>query len=204
MKFWTIQSKDVIRELNSKGIYYPDMEKSKNNLPMRPSYKELLANYNVLNKKDARGLIFGFHSLNAGGEIEGPGEIYDYLRLRPELKSLFSSGKNEDYCILELGITEPVNLLPIDFNDYIKLTLWANYQRNYNEELLTVFENEFEARKEILKIKKYLPKGREVSGPGSFIQVHYSQLAKEDILSVHHMIDFNTGEDLALFDEAKN
>lgn len=199
MRFWTIQSREVMDKLLEDGVYYPDIDKSQNNLPMKASYRELLANYNVLNKEDNKGLIFGFYSIDGDGEIEDIEEIYEYLNLRPELKSLFENLNRGNYCILELEIEGEKNTLPIDFNDYIKLTLWANYQRNYNEELLRVFENEYEARKEILKIKKYLPDGREKSEPGSFIQNHYSHLDKKDLVRLHTMIDPETGNSLGEF-----
>lgn len=198
MKLWTVQNKLVLEAILEDGAYYPEYDKGKNNLPLKAAYKELLANYNVINKREELGLIFAFHSLNGGQEVEEVEELYQYFQLRPELENLFSSGNLEDYLILELDIDQAINFLPIDFNDYIKLSLWANYQRNYNEELLTIFKNEHDARKEILAIKKYLPEGNLTSGLGSFIQGHYHKIEAGDILAVNEMIDFKTGELLPL------
>ncbi len=203
MKFFTIQSKEVIDKLLEEDVYYPSYELGTSPVSIKSAYKEILANYNVLNKTDEKGLVFGFNSINGGSEIEDIEEVYNLVEQRPDYKQLIKDLDDGSHVILELNIESDENLVSIDFNNFIKLSLWANYLRQYNEDLLEVFTNEYEARKEILRIKKYLPNGADKSEPGSFIQVHYPVIRLEDIVDVHEMIDLETGELIEFSEKVK-
>ena len=63
MKFWTIQTKDVIEQIQEKGIYQPDFSFSrylKTNEKLGDLYSVTLRSFNQINKKNLPGIIFAF------------------------------------------------------------------------------------------------------------------------------------------------
>ncbi len=63
MKFWTIQSKEVMDIIESENAYYPDFSKSRyvlNDKPMNSLYSFVLNSFNSVNHESYKGVVFTF------------------------------------------------------------------------------------------------------------------------------------------------
>lgn len=63
MKFWTIQTKNVIDIIQEKGIYQPDFNCSRYlnaNKKLNDLYSVILQSFNNINRKDLPGIIYAF------------------------------------------------------------------------------------------------------------------------------------------------
>lgn len=137
MNFWTIQSKKVIKIIEEKDIYNPNIKKStyldkfKETLNTEfDLYKGNLRLYQFItscactinNYYSLNGVIFCFCKFENGliTDFKDQAEFYTYLLNRKEtIKSLWKNLHSSDSILLQLNFNEKFwNPLFIDINDY--------------------------------------------------------------------------------------
>lgn len=132
MKYWTVQSKEILDPLNKKGVYYPDFTKSKYLQEYKDNnelysfniqlYNQLLTYACRINTVNLQGLVFTFCKMDNQG-IKGFANEVDfqnYITAKKDvIYSLWKNLNKRDSIILELEFNEPFwNPLFIDINDY--------------------------------------------------------------------------------------
>ena len=60
MKFWTIQSPEVLDIIEKEEVYHPQFSKSQYYKKYSELYDFMLQSFNNINKFDCKGLIFAF------------------------------------------------------------------------------------------------------------------------------------------------
>ena len=124
MRFWTIQTKDVIEIIQEKGVYQPDFNSSrylKINNKLNDLYSIILQSFNQINKKDLPGIIYAFAKgdNNRIYSIETIKEFEEFIKSKQEVIGGFWSKLNkEDSVIIELSYEEDFNPIFIDINDF--------------------------------------------------------------------------------------
>lgn len=164
--FWTVQSKKVVDIINSEGEYYPRFTNRKKD------YRIVLDSFNVVNKTDFKGLIFGFAKRNREGSFQNIDELYEYLFQNPLVTDAFDFWDNE-HVILQLEIRENFNKIPIDFNDFNQITfpIWG---MEVNRNILNL------VNQGLYNDRCILP---------SFTQVHIPYIKKESIIKIYGNFD---------------
>ncbi|MGM8288614.1 hypothetical protein [Clostridium perfringens] len=193
MYFWTVQHKNVVNILLKETIYNPDFRYTKNSaagLDIRAVYPKFLNCFNFLNHSTLPGIIFGFE-LSDTSEVT---DLYKYLISNPHISASLNFW-NEDYCILKLQLNDNINLLPIDFYDFIKLAIWITQDIN-SISLLELNSNE------INRISYNLSKGIVDPKLKSFTQIHYSHININDIVGVYPMVNYKDNTIMKLSDAA--
>ncbi len=195
MYFWTVQHKDVVDILLKNKSYYPDFNYSVNTAAgadMRALYPFLLKYYNKLNNGSFEGLLFGFNL----HKLDDVYDLYNYLTSNPTVSLAFKFWSS-DYCILKIKIDKPYNLLPIDFNDFIKLDIWLT-KDSYRIKALGLNESE------INRLLNNLSNGVIQPKHPSFTQIHLPYVDINNIEGVYPIINYKTGVKLDLSESAKN
>lgn len=201
---WTIQSKEVIEMIIKNKKYYPNIEKSKGYGEMKLVYPTLLESFNILNGSSFKGLIFGFYKINGGKAFESIQDVYNYLYQNPAVSEGFNFW-TADYVILQIRVENNTNIMPIDFNDVIKLCIGKT---NDIERIFTLYKSidsigDFNA--DIYNVITYMNRGKinPYTLHKSFIEGHYPYLEIKSILGVYPNLDFLTSvkkHDVKLFD----
>ena len=124
MRFWTIQSTDVIEILRQDGIYYPDFGKSRylaKNPAMIDLYNYVLACYNRVNGTLLQGLVFAFLKSDneAVYEFRDADDFYQYMRGHAyAVNELWKQFDPQTSVVMELEYPDNLNPLFIDINDF--------------------------------------------------------------------------------------
>lgn len=82
---------------------------------MKTVYSFILENYNLRNKSDSKGVLFGFKYLN-NKPINCVEDLYQYFIDNPYISVAFDFWSNE-YCILKVRVDEDIDFIPINFNN---------------------------------------------------------------------------------------
>lgn len=165
--FWTVQSKEVVDIINSKGEYYPDFARRS-----KKEYRMVLNSFNNINKTNYKGLVFGFAKRGGEGCFENISELYDYLLQNPMVTFAFDFWDKE-HVILQLKVEENFNQIPIDFNDFNQIT-YPQYGEEAHRNIFTSIEEGF------YNYKCMLP---------SFTQVHFPYIKMENIMNIYGNFD---------------
>lgn len=125
MRIWTTQSEEIINILIRDKIYRPDFRLSHGlgSERMKRAYEGILKEYKKKNNIECKGLVFGISHLE-DKEVDSIEQYRAYF----ENNKLFwdsVSMAGSDYAILELEITDNLNLLPLYFQDFIVLGMRA-------------------------------------------------------------------------------
>lgn len=124
MRFWTVQSLEVLEILRQDGFYQPDFYKSRylrENMEMIPLYSYVLQCYNAVNKFDLPGLVFAFAKSDNKNvlEFEGADDFHEYMfSHRHVVKALWKKFDPQNSVVMELEYPNNFNRLFIDINDF--------------------------------------------------------------------------------------
>ena len=124
IKFWTVQKKSVMDEVEEKGIFYPDFSKStfvSENKGLADLYQFLLTNYNRVNACDYNGLIFSFMRMH-GDEVTFFNN-YDSFKAgiienREKIESMWKKFIEMDAVVVEIEMETHFNPFLIDINNW--------------------------------------------------------------------------------------
>ncbi|ELC8387029.1 hypothetical protein QYB57_002206 [Clostridium perfringens] len=201
MNLWTIQRKEVVETLIKNRKYYPDIEKSKGYGEMKLVYPTLLESFNSLNNSSYKGLIFGFYKINGGKTFDTIDDLYKYLYNNPEVSAAFNFW-NSNYTILHIKVDDNINIMPMEFNDIIKLSMGKTKDI---KRIFMLYNSINDFNVDIYNIITYMNEGK--SNPHtlfkSFIEGHCPYLEIENILGVYPNLDMQISmkvNDIKLFD----
>lgn len=190
MYLWTVQRKKVIETLAETGEYYPNVKKSKGYNEMKLIYPLLLESFNALNNSSFNGMIFGFYKVNGGKAFETIEDLYDYLYKNQSVSAAFNFW-NSDSAILQIKINSNINIMPVDFNDVIKLSMGKTKDI---ERISLLYNSIDEFNADVYNIITYMNEGK--INPytlfKSFIEGHYPYIKVEDILGIFPNFDLQT------------
>ncbi len=184
MKFWTIQTREVLEMIQKDGVYQPDFSKSRylnENEALNDLYYFILQAFNSQNQKNLRGLIFAFarsddRSIYPIGTIE---EFYSFMQSKKAVLGGFLKNidKNNSV-IMELNYTESFNPIFIDINDFQFLMPPIMLLPPYTKESL-------------LRIQRNIIQGQITVSefPSNVIQAHLPYIKKENIVNAYQMFD---------------
>lgn len=204
---WSVQSREVITQLLSDLHYYPDIDKSKGYNEMKCVYPALLESFNYINRSSHNGLIFAFYKQNGAKPFQNVDDLYDYLLNNIEVSRAFNFWK-ADYVILKIKIDININIMPLDFNDVIKLSIGKTKDIERIKLLYSSIES---FNIDIKNIIEYMNSGNinPYTIHKSFIEGHYPYLKLEDIENIYSNLDLKECEKnhsikmFNLFEEAK-
>lgn len=171
--FWTVQSKEVVDIINSKGEYYPDFAYHN-----ARDYRIVLKSFNNINKTNYKGLVFGFAKRGEEGCFGNVRELYEYLLQNPDVTLAFPFW-NEEYVILQLKVEENFNQIPIDFNDFNQITFPICGKEALRNIIASIEQG-------VYNDKCMLP---------SFTQVHFPYIKKENVINIYGNFDKKHSDD---------
>lgn len=124
MKFWTVQTKNVLDIIEEEGIFQPDFHKNRYlewNPDLQDLYDCLLTGFNKNNGTHLPGVVFAF-AQSDGKKIFSIKDSQSFYRFIQENKSVIFSLWNKlienDAMIMELEYRERFNPIFIDINDF--------------------------------------------------------------------------------------
>ena len=124
MKFWTIQSKDVIKIVNEKGIFQPNFDKSRYlaiNSNLKDLYHFVLQAFNKINDMDLHGVVYAF-ARSDGRRIYPIEDINEFCAFiqdkRAVIDGFWQMLAKCDVEIVELIYDEKFNPIFVDINDF--------------------------------------------------------------------------------------
>lgn len=121
MKFWTIQSQEVLDIIEKEGVYHPKFSMSQYYKQYYELYDFMLKSFNNINNLNCEGLIYAFCISNKGmiypiANIEG--FRYFINRNKDKITYLWDEFIKKDSKILELEVDFVFNDLALAFNDF--------------------------------------------------------------------------------------
>lgn len=186
MKYWTIQSKEVLNKIESEGIYYPNIERSNyisKNVELEQLYTFILDSFNSVNKCKCSGLVFSFLTQDSN-KIVSYENITSFHNAMIKGKDIVNPLWNElltNECkILELEFDEEINPIYIDFNDFQII-------------MPPIYEIQPYKETDIKKIITNVRKGvfSQSIFPSKIIQGHLPYIKTENILNTHELFLLN-------------
>lgn len=187
MYLWTVQSIEVIRIILEDGVYYPDCTKSKGYSEMKLTYPYLLKSFNSLNCSQYKGIIFGYYKVNNGNFFYSIDDLYKYLYEHYSVTKAFNFW-SKNYAILQIKLDDTINIMPMDFNDTIKLSIKTT---NDIPRIQRLYKSITDFKIDINNILTAMEKG-EINSKTltkSFIEGHYPYIKKCDILGIYPNFD---------------
>lgn len=188
MKFWTIQTKQVIEVVNIEGIYQPDFKYSrylKEISELSDLYGYILESYNQLNNKSLPGVIFAFakHSDDKIEFINNIQEFMDFVREKQFAIGGFWENlikRKEQFEIIELSYNEEFNPIFIDINDFQLLMppIELSWYSVFTEESIKRIINS-------ICFGNYTVSEL----PSGVVQAHLPYIKKDNVLNVYPIFD---------------
>lgn len=195
-EIWTVQSKKVVKKILADGVYYPDIKLARKYYgDMRCVYPLILEKYKKENQgkeeniNNIQGIIFGFG--NVGNKnINNIQDLYSFFVNRGDISMAFNFW-NSNYCILRLEVPENINLIDIDFNDFIMISIEITNDISRK----VMLENNVlgcPLNIYLTKVLNNLGTGKVSPAIKSFTQIHYSHLDINNIVDIYPMIDYKS------------
>lgn len=186
MKFWTIQTKDVIRTIQNKGIYQPNFNNSRylhinNNLS--ELYSIILHSFNQINKKDLPGVVYAFAKCDNGRvySIRTIEEFREFINSkRAVIDGFWREVDKDNSMIIELDYEDNFNPVFIDINDFQFLmppiVLFPPY-----------------TKKSINRILEGIKRGQITVSefPSNVIQAHLPYIEKRNVVNIYPVFELN-------------
>lgn len=187
MKYWTVQSHEIIDVIIEEGVYQPVFEYSKfpkQTPDLDKLYDFVLRSFNEVNNSQLPGLIFSY----AGTDNESIFEISDIDHFyqiiqenKPSIQSLWNYLFNEDTFILELEYDSNLfNPLFININDFQFMMPPVLTELYPYSEL------------DVERIYHSIKKGQPTRAPmfSGLMQAHVPFIKRENIVNVYENFDF--------------
>ena len=184
--FWTFQHKHVLTELEKYNIYFPNFEKSCNDIK-KNAYMYILSKY-IYNLNDDKlrgrrlnGLVFGLTEYN-----EVPIKTYnDYCNAIKNMNASGISSSEDNMILLHLKVNyNKQNLLPIDFYRFSDLIYYSSIEGNTYE--LDGVNPDIN----IVKRDLFKPNGEKFE----LIQSHLPYISKDMINDIYPAVEYIDGE----------
>lgn len=186
MKFWTIQTKDVIESIQKNGVYQPDFNSSRylrTNNKLSDLYSVILQSFNQINKKELPGIIYAF-AKSDDSRIYPINTIEDFEAFIKDKQSVIGEFWSEldinNSVVIELDYKDNFNPIFIDINDFQFLMppimLLPPYTPN-----------------SINRILRNITQGQITASefPSNVIQAHLPYIEKRNIVNIYPVFELN-------------
>lgn len=121
MRFWTVQSQEVLQIIEKEDIYYPKFTMSQYYKLYYELYDFMLKSFNRVNNFNCEGLIYAF-CISIEGVIYPIANIDGFRNFinmnKDKIVYLWDNFIKNDYKILELEMDLEFNDLALSFNDF--------------------------------------------------------------------------------------
>lgn len=120
MKFWTVQSKEIVDIIKTMGVFQPDFGKI-NGMQMKELYPMILESFNRINGMKLPGVIFAFLESDNKKiyQIEDIEAFRKFIQSKKDaIIYLWNERYKKDCVIIELNYEERFNPIAIDINDF--------------------------------------------------------------------------------------
>lgn len=190
MKYWTVQSKDVLDKILTDGMYQPDFSQSA--YPRKFNHSELekglfevyahvLKAFNHINGVELPGVVFAF--LQSDGEhiysIDTVAEFVTFIMSKEyALGGYWANIDKENSVLMELEYENNFNPILVDFNDFQYIMPPLMQMPPYTED-------------SFLRIAEDIEYGRITPSefPSNIIQAHLPWIKKENLLNVYPVFE---------------
>lgn len=186
MKFWTIQTKDVIEIIQEKGAYQPDFNRSRylnSNKNLNDLYSVILQSFNQINKKDLPGIIYAFAKSdnNRIYSIETIKEFEEFIKSKQAvIGGFWKQLDNENSVVIELNYEDDFNPIFIDINDFQFLMppimLFYPYTQKSIDRILG------DIKQGQITVSEF---------PSNVIQVHLPYIEKKNVINIYPVFDLD-------------
>lgn len=181
MKFWTIQSQEVLDIIEKEGIYNPKFYMSQYYKQYYELYDFMLESFNNINNLNCEGLIYAFSISDKGviypiSNIEG--FRYFINMNKNKITYLWDEFIKKDSKILELEVDFVFNDLALAFNDFQYIMPSPNNKLLFNK---------VEYQTNCDRILSNIKKGNTMCSSESWdlIQSHLPYIKKSDIKNIY-------------------
>lgn len=186
MKFWTIQTKDVMECIQEKGVYQPDFNSSRYlhaNKNLGILYSLILQSFNQINKQDLSGVVYAFaksdnHRIYSINTME---EFKEFIKSKQAVIGTFwKQLDKENSVILELNYENDFNPIFIDINDFQFLMPPVMLLPPYTKESIN-------------RIVADITQGRITLSefPSNVIQAHLPYIEKRNVINMYPVFELN-------------
>ncbi|APM39964.1 MULTISPECIES: hypothetical protein [Clostridium] len=186
MKYWTIQTKDVIETVNEKGIFQPDFDKSRYlsiNSNLKDLYYFVLKAFNKINGMDLHGVVYAF-AQSDGRRINSIKDIDEFCAFIKNKKAvidgLWKMIAKGDVEIVELIYNEEFNPIFVDINDFQFLMPPIMYFPPYTKQSIDRICDDIS--KGQIRVSEF---------PSNVIQAHLSYIKTENIVNIYPIFDLD-------------
>ncbi len=180
MRYWTIQTRDVVEQIHENGIFEPDFKKSRY-IKIRPSLSELydsfLSAFNRANNVSLAGLVFAFTYYEGTKyyEIKNIEGFTEVIRAkRNVIEGLWRNFDPQEHVVLEVEYPENFNPLYIDINDFQFLMPPVVFPYPYTPQFLETLQQNIDGGK-----------WTDSPFPSQLLQVHLPYIKEENLIAVH-------------------
>jgi hypothetical protein len=185
MKFWTIQTKDVVEHILENGVYQPNFDRSRYlqaNESLAVLYSVILQSFNEINHTDLPGVVFSFakNDNNTIYSIDSIEEFEEFIKnKRNVLGSYWLHLDKENSVILELDYEDySFNPIFIDLNDFQFLMPPFMVLPPYTEDSAArIVDNILQGRISISEFPSYV------------IQAHLPYIEKSNVVNIYPVFD---------------
>ena len=187
MKFWTLQSQEVLEIVEKEGIYHPKFAMSQYYKQYHELYNFMLKSFNTINNLNCEGLIYSF-CISRENVIYPIANINDFRYFininKDKITYLWDTFLETDCKILELEMDLVFNDLALAFNDF-------QYIMPSPLNKLLFDPDEYQTNCEL--ILSNIEKGIIMSSGKNFdlIQSHLPYIKKSDIKNVYEIFSLN-------------
>lgn len=183
MKYWTVQSQEVLEIIEKEGAYYPVFAKSQYNKQYKELYNFMLKSFNNINNTNCDGLIYAFcisvkDMIYPIANIEG---FRYFINInKDKINFLWDTFKKNKCKILELDVNFEFNDLALSFNDFQYIM-----PHSFNKILFNPDEYQYKCE----LIRSNINKGIIMSSGKEYdlIQSHLPYIKKSDINNVYEL-----------------
>lgn len=185
MKYWTIQTKDVLERINSGETFQPDFTESrylKINANLKRLYDLVLKSFNSVNNMNLPGVTYAFAQSNGKSiySIENFNEFHTFAKNKQDIIGGFwEKIEKRNSVILELTYNDDFNPIFIDINDFQFLMPPIVSVCGYSKE-------------SIKRICGDIQTGQITSSefPSNVIQAHLPYIKQENIIQTYPVFEF--------------
>ncbi len=186
MKYWTVQTKNVIDIVHEKGIFQPDFNISHYlniNANLKNLYYLVLKSFNTINDINLPGLIYAF-AQSDGTKICPLKDINEFCTFIKDRKAVIDGFwkklNKKDVVIVELIYNETFNPIFIDINDFQFIM----------PPIISVYPY---TKQSVYRIYREIQDGKITASefPSNVIQAHLPYIKPENILNNYPIFDLN-------------
>ncbi|HAJ96380.1 MAG TPA: hypothetical protein DCO72_01410 [Ruminococcus sp.] len=181
MRYWTVQTRDVVEQIHENGIFEPDFKKSryinKINSDLSELYDFILQSFNHVNHMSLSGVVFAFTAYKDSTLyiLETIEDFQKIIRWRAEvIGGLWRNFDPNNHVVLEVEYLDDFNPVYMDINDFQfmmpPVRLLPPYSSDFSE-----------------KFRQNVSSGifTESPLPSGLLQVHLPYIKEENLIAVH-------------------